>query len=67
MTQKGVKGNQIIGLIRRNITHLEKELIITLYKAIVRTHLENCILAWRLHCEKEINTIVRIHLVMKDD
>ena len=33
------KGNQIIGLIRRNITYKEK-LIIPLYKAIVRLHLE---------------------------
>ena len=34
------KGNQIIGLIRRNITHKEKEVIILLYKAIVRPNLE---------------------------
>ena len=30
------KGNQIIGMIRRNITYKEKSLIIPLYKAIVR-------------------------------
>ena len=34
------KGNQIIGLIRRNITYKEKKLIIPLYKAIVRPYLE---------------------------
>ena len=37
------KGNQILGLIRRNITRKEKEPIILLYKAIVRLHLEYCI------------------------
>ena len=37
------KGNQILGLIRRNITYMEKTLIIPLYKAIVRPHLEYCI------------------------
>ena len=37
------KGNQILGLIRRNITRKEKEPIIPLYKAIVRLHLEYCI------------------------
>ena len=48
------KGNQILGLIRRNITYKEKYLIIPLCKAIVRphleycTHLEYCIQAWRL-------------------
>ena len=33
------KGNQILGMIRRNITYKEKSLIIPLYKAIVRPHL----------------------------
>ena len=32
-------GNQIIELIRRNIPHKEKQLIIPLFKAIVRPHL----------------------------
>ena len=40
------KGNQILGLIRRNIVYKEKELIIPLYKTIVRPHLEYCIQAW---------------------
>ena len=40
------KGNQILGMIRRNITYKEKSLIIPLYKAIVRPHLEYCIQAW---------------------
>ena len=31
------KGNQVRGMIRRNITHKEKSLIVHLYKAIVRT------------------------------
>ena len=34
------KGNQILGLIRRNITYKDKKLIIPLYKEIVRTHFE---------------------------
>ena len=34
------KGNQILGMIRRNITYKEKSLIVPLYKAIVRPHLE---------------------------
>ena len=40
------KDNKILGLIRRNITYKEKRLIIPLYKAIVRPHLEYCIQAW---------------------
>ena len=41
------KGNQILGLIRRTITYKEKQLIVPLYKAIVRPHLEFCIQAWK--------------------
>ena len=52
------KGNQILGLIRRNITYKEK--IIPLYKAIVRPHLGYCIQAWRPYCKKDINMLERI-------
>ena len=38
-------GNQVLGMIRRNITYKEQSLIIPLYKAIVRPHLEYCIQA----------------------
>ena len=33
------KGNQILGMIRGNITYKEKGLIVPLYKAIFRHHL----------------------------
>ena len=55
-----LKGNQIIGLIRRNTTYKEKKLIIPLYKAIVRPHLENYIQAWRPYCKQDIDTLERI-------
>ena len=32
------KGNQVLGMIRRNITYKDKSLIVPLYKAIVRPH-----------------------------
>ena len=54
------KGNQILGLIRRNITYKGKKLIIPLYKAIVRLHLEYCIQAWRPYRKKDIDTLERI-------
>ncbi len=40
------KGNQILGMIRRNITYKDKSLIVPVYKATVRPHLEYCIQAW---------------------
>ena len=54
------KGNQILGLIRRTITYKEKQLIIPLYKAIVRPHLEYCIKAWRPYRKKDIDKLERV-------
>ena len=55
------KGNQIIlGLIRRNIMYKEKQVIVPLYKAIVRPHLEYCIQAWRPYRKKSIDKLERI-------
>ena len=53
------KGNQILGLIRRTITYMEKQLIVPLYKAIVRPHLEYCIQTWRPY-HKDIDKLERI-------
>ena len=54
------KGNEILGLIRRNIVYKETELIIPLYKTIVRPHLEYCIHAWRPYRKKDIDMLERI-------
>ena len=50
------KGNQVLGMICRNITCKEKSLIVglPLYKAIVRPHLEYCIQAWSPYLRKDI-------------
>ena len=53
------KGNQIIGLIRRNIVYMERELIIPLYKTIVLPHLEYCVQAWRPCRQKGIDMLER--------
>ena len=47
-------------MIRRNITYKGKKLIIPLYKATVRPHLECCIQAWRPYRKKAIDTVERI-------
>ena len=54
------KGNQILGLIRQNIVHKEKDLIIPLYKTIVRPHLEYCIQAWRPYRKNDIDIVERV-------
>ena len=47
------KGNQVLGMILRNITYKEKSLIVPLYKAIVIPHLEYCIQAWSPYRSQE--------------
>ena len=54
------KGNQILGLIRRTITYKEKQVIVPLYKAIVRPHLEYCIQAWRPYHKNDIDKLETI-------
>ena len=51
------KGNQILGLIGRNVTYKVKALIVALYKAIIRPHLEYCIQTWRPHRYKDKDTL----------
>ena len=54
------KGNQLLGMIKINITYREKNVIIPLYKSIVRLHLEYCIQAWRPHLKKDIDKLERV-------
>ena len=46
------RDNQVIGMIPRNMTYRDKSLIVPLYKAIVRPHLEYCIQAWSPYLRK---------------
>ena len=54
------KGNQVLGMIRRNITNKDESLIVPLYKAIVRPHLEYCIQAWSPYLRKDIDMLDKI-------
>ena len=47
-------------MISRNFQNKSKEIIIPLYKSLVRPHLEYCVQAWRPHLSKDINLIERV-------
>ena len=51
---------EILGLIRQTIMYKEKQLIVPLYKAIVRPLLEYFIQAWRPYHRKDIDKLERI-------
>ena len=54
------KRNQVLGMIRRNITYKEKSLIVPLYKAIVRPYLYYCIQGWSPYLRIDIDMLEKI-------
>ena len=46
--------------VTRLVTYKEESLIIPLYKAIVRPHLEYCIQAWNPHLRKDVDMLEKI-------
>ena len=47
--------NQVLGMIKRTITHKTKENLLHLYKSLVRPHLEYCLQVWRPYLKKNID------------
>lgn len=51
------KANKILGCIYRSIDVKSSDVILRLYKSLVRPHLEYCIQAWRPHLQKDIDKL----------
>mgnify|MGYP003422120574 FL=1 len=49
--------NIVLGMIRRSFVCKDREIILQLYKSLVRPHLEYCFQAWRPHLQKDIDLI----------
>jgi len=54
------KCNQLLGLIYRTFISKRKDIIIRLYKSIVRPYMDYCIQAWRPHYIKDITVLERV-------
>ena len=54
------KANRILGFIKRNFTYKSKDIIIPLYKSLVRPHLEFAVQFWAPYLVKDINTLEAI-------
>ena len=54
------KANQMIDLIKRTFTYLNKEIFLKLYKALVRPHLEYGNLIWHPYLKRQSVTIERM-------
>ena len=52
--------NRTLGMIKRNITYKSKDVIVRLYKALVRPKLEYCVQAWRPFLRKDIDNLEKV-------
>jgi hypothetical protein len=51
------KGNRALGMIKRNFAHRSKDVVLKLYKQIVRPHLEYAVQAWSPYYSKDIKVL----------
>ena len=54
------KANAMLGMINRAFTYKTKEVVLKLYKSLVRPHLDYCIQAWRPYKQKDIDLLESI-------
>lgn len=54
------KANIALGMIKRNIQYKSKDVIVRLYKALVRPKLEYCVQAWCPYLKKDVDILERV-------
>ena len=60
-TEKSCKtANRVLGFIARNFRYKNKELIVPLYKSLVRQHLEHAVQFWSPHLRRDIDKMEKI-------
>jgi hypothetical protein len=51
------QANRTLGMIKRSFRNLNQQIVLLLYKSLVRPHLEYCVHAWRPHLQKYIDLL----------
>ena len=54
------RANRILGMIKRTFESRSKDIILRLYKCLVRPHLDYCAQAWRPHLQKDIDILEKV-------
>jgi len=54
------RANAVLGMIKRNINFKSKNIMVKLYKSLVRPQLEYCVQAWSPYLRKDIDILERV-------
>ena len=60
ISDKVNKANNVMGIIRRSFSHLDDEMFLKLYKALVRPHLEYAAVVWSPYYKKYIKEVENV-------